>query len=305
MGGNVFQNTSGIKKEYIKPTLDKFIRELCRIFPNNSNYISNYILLGSAGKKDVSGDIDLAMSNDIIYGGDRWGISPDVINDIYNKFKKRSRTATHEQLLKRSFIVSIANKIEQESCMILTDVKGSSGGALFCIFPQFDEDGEDTGMKVQIDINFGDLDWLKFAYHSDVYENNIKGLHRTQLILALFTNKGYIFSHNYGVKNKYTQEIVATSPLQAIRLLNNLYNFELNEYILENYFKLHDFLKIKLNNDELFDIYSIYLKVLDSTRCDIPIDLQQYWIDNRDKLGLTGKFIPQNSNIFSFNIIKK
>lgn len=39
----------------------------------------------------------------------------------------------------------------------------------------------------------------------------------------------------------------------------------------------------------------IYLKILDSTRADIPDDLQVEWKKRRAKLGLTGKFLPDNS----------
>jgi hypothetical protein len=43
-----------------------------------------------------------------------------------------------------------------------------------------------------------------------------------------------------------------------------------------------------------------YLKILDSTRADIPDNLQQYWIDNKDKLGLKGKFLPDTSNLIKY-----
>ena len=221
MGGNVFGTTSGIKKEYIQSTLNRFINELCRIFPLRKEYLEGYKVLGSAGKKEVSGDIDLALSNDLVKDSKSWGISQTRVLEYYDKFAKRARTATHEQLMKRAFIVSIADIIKSESKLIEVDTKGSSNGSLFCTFPQLNEKGERVGINVQIDINFGDLDWLEFAYYSDVYEGNVKGLHRTQLMLSLFNYKGYIFSHNYGVKNKETQEIVASNPEQAIKLLSN------------------------------------------------------------------------------------
>ena len=60
-GGNVFGTTSSIKKEYILPTLEKFTSELKRIYPKINFKFST---LGSVGKKDESGDIDLGMSVD-------------------------------------------------------------------------------------------------------------------------------------------------------------------------------------------------------------------------------------------------
>ena len=296
MGGNVFGTTSGIKKEYIQSTLNRFIDELCRIFPLRKEYLEGYKVLGSAGKKEVSGDIDLALSNDLVKDSKSWGISQTRVLEYYDKFQKRARTATHEQLMKRAFIVSIADVIKSESKLIEVDTKGSSNGSLFCTFPQLNKKGERVGMNVQIDINFGDLDWLEFAYYSDVYEGNVKGLHRTQLMLSLFNYKGYIFSHNYGVKNKETQEIVASNPEQAIKLLSNEYEVEFTKDILSNFFTLMTFIQNNLKEDSN-SIFDIYLKILDSTRCDIPDPLQSYWLNNRERLGLTGKFLPETSKL--------
>ena len=296
MGGNVFGTTSGIKKEYIQSTLNGFINELCRIFPLRKEYLEGCKVLGSAGKKEVSGDIDLALSNDLVKDSESWGISQTRVLEYYDKFAKRARTATHEQLMKRAFIVSIADVIKSESELIEVDTKGSSNGSLFCTFPQLNEKGDKVGINVQIDINFGDLDWLQFAYYSDVYEGNVKGLHRTQLMLSLFNYKGYIFSHNYGVKNKETQEIVASNPEQAIKLLSNEYGVKFTKDILSNFFTLLSFIQNNLKEDSN-SIFDIYLKILDSTRCDIPDPLQSYWLDNRERLGLTGKFLPETSKL--------
>jgi hypothetical protein len=44
-------------------------------------------------------------------------------------------------------------------------------------------------------------------------------------------------------------------------------------------------------------IINIYLKILDSTRADIPYDLQDEWRARKDNLGLTGKFLPDDSKL--------
>ena len=74
---------------------------------------------------------------------------------------------------------------------------------------------------------------------------------------------------------------------------------KLTQDILDDYFKLEDFLKKNLSKEEYNSIIDRYLKILDSTRADIPENLQQYWIDNQDRLGLKGKFLPDNSNLIS------
>lgn len=295
MGGNVFGTTSGIKKEYIQSTLDRFIDELCRIFPLRKEYLEGYKVLGSAGKKDISGDIDIALSNDLVKDSKSWGICQTRILEYYDKFQKRARTATHEQLMKRAFIVSIADVIKSESELIEVDTKGSGNGTLFCTFPQFDNLNNNIGINVQIDINFGDLDWLKFANYSESYAGNVKGLHRTQLILSMFDVAGYTFSHNYGIKHKESQSIVATTPKDAIKILKNHY-IDIEEDRLYNFYKVCDIV-MKQKTEVVGKIIDTYLKILDSTRCDVPEILQEYWRENKERLGLTGKFLPKNSNL--------
>lgn len=300
MGGNVFDGSSPIKKEDIKPTLTRFIQEFVRIFPKAKGYFEGMKTLGSVGKKDTSGDIDLALDDKAFTNIRDWGLNQSEVNALYEKFKARARTATKDQLLKRAIVVLIGEKIETTSNLISVDTKGSGSGTLFCQFPQFDTKGQQLAKQVQIDINIGNLDWLQFAYYSDSYSGNVKGLHRTQLMLSLFANKGCTFSHNYGVKDKESQEILARTPKEAINLLNSLYGFELTSEILSNYFKLQDYLKEHLDKEELHSIWDRYLKILDSTRCDVPEDLQEYWLDNQDRLGLTGKFLPANSKLYAF-----
>lgn len=301
MGGLVFNGSSPIRKEDIKPTLREFVREFTSVFPGTERYLEGVKTLGSAGHKAVSGDIDLALDEKAFKNPEEWGFDPEDIKALAAAFKKRARTASDAMLVKRAVITLLAKKLNEESELIKTDTKGSGNGTLFCQFPQFDENGEMIGKWVQVDINIGDVPWLEFAYHSESYqEDNIKGLHRTQLMLSLFVEKGYVFSHNYGVKDKETNKIVAKNPEQAIELLNKEYGFNLDQNTLANYHKLQEYLRNNLDTQELNKIYDRYLKILDSTRCDIPADLQNYWLDNQDRLGLTGKFLPSSSKLYAF-----
>ena len=307
MGGFVFKesNVQSIKRENIQPTINQFIKEFIDIFPNTNNWFNPLVTLGSVGKKDISGDIDLGIDEKYLDNVLYYDLDKDEVNSLFEKFKKRARTATDYQLTKRAIIVSIANRIKNSSSSINVDVKGSGAGTLYCEFPQYDIQNNQLGYNVQIDLNFGNIEWLKFAYFSDSYTGNIKGLHRTQLMLHMFAYKGYVFSHNYGVKNRETQEIVANNPQQAIELLNKLYNIDITENILLNYNTLQEYLHNHLSIEELNGIYDIYIKTLDSTRCDIPEDLQEYWIENQNRLGLKGKFLPENSKLISYQTEKE
>jgi len=302
-GGNVFDDTISIKKEYISNTLNAFKIEFSKYFPS---ILEGYRTLGSVGKKNLSGDIDLAISSKTLFNDDgtpklnELNIDEKQYKDVFDKYKSKSRSATEEMLMLRSVLFFIAKRINEYSKDLTVDDKGSSAGTLFCKFPQFDDKGKKTNDFVQIDLNFGNLDWLTFSYYSDVYKDNVKGLHRTQLMLSLFSDAGYIFSHNYGVKNKETGQIVATNPNEAISLLNKIYGFSINTDILSNYFKLQEFLKNNLDIAKYNSIIDKYIKILDSTRADIPIDLQDYWIANKERLALKGKFLPDDSNLIKY-----
>jgi hypothetical protein len=302
MGGNVFDGTAPIKKEDIKPTLLEFFRQFKQIFPKAEPFFREMKTLGSVGKKDYSGDIDLALAGSSFDNVEDWGLDREYIMKLFEGFKKRARTATDDLLMKRAVIVAIAQKIAEADTEVIADVKGSGAGSLFLLFPQYNEKKEAVGQNVQIDINVGDVDWLEFAYYSNTYSGNVKGLHRTQLIVSLFSHKGFTFSHNYGVKSKESQEIVATTPQQAIELLNKLYKLNLDRDTIGDYFKLMESLEAGLSTQDLHAVYDTYLKILDSTRADIPQELQSYWIENQERLQLKGKFLPDDSALTKYKI---
>jgi hypothetical protein len=303
-GGNVFGTTSSIKKEYIQPTLEKFTKELKRVYPKVD---FKFNTLGSVGKKDESGDIDLALNVDQFMSKegepllDKWNLNPTEFENLFEKIRKRARSASETQSKLRTMLELIATQLEEKSQLITTDIKAAGGGSIFCNFPQFDKNGKEIFEKsVQIDINVGNIDWLSFSYYSNTYKDNVKGLHRTQLMLSMFSEAGLSFNHNRGVTDKETGELVASNPQEAIQILNDKYNINLTQDILNDYFELMDYIKNNLPKNKLNNILDRYLKILDSTRADIPLDLQDYWIKNQDRLELKGKFLPDNSNLIKY-----
>jgi hypothetical protein len=305
-GGNVFGTTSSIKKEYIQPTLKNFTTELNKIYPKVK---FDFNTLGSVGKKDESGDIDLALNVDHFMDKNgtpllsNWNIDANEFKAQYEKLKKRSRTSPDAQVKLKAMLELISTDIETKSNYIDTDSKAAGNGSIFCTFPQYNEKGEMLDDKsVQIDINVGNLDWLNFSYYSNTYKDNVKGLHRTQLIAAMFRALGKTFSHGTGVKDKETGELVASNPQEALDVLNKGFNLNLSQDVLNDYFELMDVLKKQLPEEKLNKVLDTYLRVLDSTRADIPLDIQNYWIKNQDRLGLTGKFLPDSSNLVKYKI---
>ena len=301
-GGNIFGDTSPIKKENIDPTLNVFITELSNIFPKKVASFRKFETLGSVGKKPVSGDIDLAYDIENLMPNGKpdlvgWGIDPYEFRISVEKIQKRARTATLQQSQLKAMIEFIGSKINETSDNIQVDLKQSGSGSMFCKAIQYDITGDETNKTVQVDVNIGDAKWLRFSYYSATYKGNVKGLHRTQLLVALFNHKGKMFKHAQGVLDRDTREIEAKTPEETLQLLNRLYGINLDQSTLDDYFKLMEVLRKNLAEDDLHSIYDIYLKILDSTRADIPEDLQQYWIENKERLGLKGKFLPDDSKL--------
>ena len=123
-------------------------------------------------------------------------------------------------------------------------------------------------------------------------------------MLALFTAKGKMFKHEQGVLNKETREVEASTPKEALALLNKLYNLELTQDQLNDYFELSATLEKSLSKEDYNKVMDIYLKILDRTgpSAHVPENLEKYWIENQDRLGLTGKRLPGDSNLKKYAI---
>ena len=90
MGGNVFGTTDKIKREDIKPTLLNFLKEFKRLFPKAEPHFRQMQTLGSVGKKEVSGDIDLAISNQSFDKIEDWGLDQAMYRS-YSSSSKRDQ----------------------------------------------------------------------------------------------------------------------------------------------------------------------------------------------------------------------
>lgn len=306
-GGNVFKGQTGpIRKENIEPTLDRYFAELQQVFPKKASIfnLQHFHALGSVGKKPESGDIDLAVSAaDILDQGMTaaaialWGIDPAAVDAEQQALAKRARSATAEQLRMKAFLKLLTQRINQSAPNLHCEEAKVSAGNIFGLYPQFDAQGQEIGTGVQIDWMIGDLNWLKFSYYSSAYpaESNVKGLHRTQLLLSAFQAAGLSFNHVSGVRDRATGETVASDPDAALQVLNSKLNTDITSSDAENYYTLHQKLQKELDPAVYDSMIDTYLTILDKTRADIPDDLQQTWRDRQAQLGLTGKFLPDNS----------
>lgn len=309
MGGNVFADkTSNILRENITPTLDTYFKELTALFPSKAVVFNelHFCPLGSVRKKEYSGDIDLGIDVSHLLDSNKsdeaiqaWNIDPAFVTSTFEVLKKRARTATDDDLRIKAFLKCLAEYINQHAPNLHCDVKKVTNGNLFGLYPQFDSTYQKLSRGVQIDWMVGNIDWLKFSYYSSPYpkDSNVKGLHRTQLILAAFQIANLSFNHVTGVKDKTNTKIVASTPAAALSVLSDRLGFTVSEVVAQDYYALHHLLKDNLRNGEYQALLNIYFKILDSTRADIPNNLHELWIKNRLHLGLTGKFLPDDSKL--------
>lgn len=275
MGGNVFDMTTSIEKARIVPTLTEFYKELKKVFPKASSFIDQISITGSVGKKPVSGDLDLVMDGELISPDSlpKWDIQEQDVENLVKHYQKRARTSTVPQLYRRAVLSLIGEKV---SSSIPIDLKKTGAGMLFFAFPQFEASGEQTGDYIQIDLNVGKKDWLEFSYYSDEYTGNIKGLHRTQLLAALFSVKGFTFNHGFGVKDKETNELVADNPTQALEVLNKEYNTNFTIESVKNFYTLFKEVEEKVSEEDIKKIVRSYIKRLDQAKAQVPQEVEKY-----------------------------
>jgi hypothetical protein len=281
MGGNIFKDyASPIVRENIRPTLKKYIEHLGHIFPKKSHVFKNFYPVGSVGKKAVSGDMDLALDFKHLFEGEpynatelrQYKITPSDWQAMYERIKKRARTSTDNMCKLKAFLKLLAHPIISEGMIHVANEKTTHGN-IFTLFPQYDRFGQ-VNEYVQIDWMIGNLSWLKFAYHSGE-SGSLKGMHRTQLMVAMLSNKGYTFSHLHGIKNKKTQEFVAITPSQAVNLFSDLFGkFVRDDF--HNFFSLHYFLKKYSPLGEYKEIIKSYLKILTTSKAKTPEVLEGF-----------------------------
>lgn len=296
MGGNIFDSTSSILKENIDPTLYNYFKLLSKNFPKKQHIFNDTIfsLVGSAKKKDESGDIDIAIDlTNIIKDQSEQSVNDwnlhldDVITLAYTYFK-RSRTSTYDDCFNRAVLTLISQQLETVN--IGTNIKKVTSSNIFTSFQQYNSEGP-INKWVQIDWMIGDKDLLMFSYFSKNYDQNVKGLHRTQALLAMFNVLGYSFNHTKGLVNKSNDKHYI-KPNDILKQLSLELNVDITQNMAEDYFVIHNIFKSSKYYDEWLDIY---FKILDSTRCDIPVNIQSEWLDKKSLLGLTGKFLPDDS----------
>lgn len=322
-GGNVFKGEAvgPIPLASIQPTLEEYYEELSRLFPQHTSKFADFTPLGSVGKKAKSGDIDLAVDVEELFPQGKvtdedlqsWNLDPAAWRATYEKMVKRARTAKPAEVELRAFLYEVAKYIGENSQIIKTDLKKVRPGQMFSLFPQISEAGEQQDIGVQIDWMMGNRNWLKFSYFSpDPTESQplLKGLHRTQLLLAMFLAKDHLFRHVGGVFDRETGKKVAHSPAEAMRLLGKLYGTNVSPEIFNRFESALGWLMDNASEEDRNRALDAYLTILDRTkgnketlpsgeenRCGyIPQELEDYWLQNWKRLGLKANILCKTAN---------
>tara|TARA_R110000796_G_scaffold146848_1_gene263581 strand:+ start:4842 stop:5756 length:915 start_codon:yes stop_codon:yes gene_type:complete len=286
-GGNVFKNTEydtqNIPLDNIQPTVNKFAEDLSKLFPAKSlafkNITNKNSWLGSTGKKPESGDVDLAFPIEHFFlNGEPdikgWRISEDEFNALYGKNRKRARTATDEQIQVKSMVELIVQKINSSGTDLFSSDKASGAGSIHFSFPQYTPSGEKLNSFSQFDLDIGDIDWLKFRFNSVLPKDNpqIKGLHRGQLMLAMFAVTGYTFKSGKGFIRKDNREIVAKKPQGAMEVFNSEYNppNPLTLEILGDYGKLVNYIKDNFKPEDKNSTLDMFKRALERADAYVP-----------------------------------
>jgi DNA-binding transcriptional MerR regulator len=149
-GGNVFSETGAIHRDEIQPTL----RKLAEILNKSLDEINDYVL-GSVGKAEFSGDIDLALED--LSDEDK----AQLVLDLEQKLGK-------ENVKKVGALVSVNFPIEDFNSN-KADKRARTG-------------------KVQVDLFFGDREWNKFYFHSAGDKSKFKGVHRNLMLATIAKN---------------------------------------------------------------------------------------------------------------------
>ena len=272
MGGNIFKDrATSIKAQDIEPTIQAYREFLSSVFPQKSESFKFFEPVGSAGKKPVSGDLDLAIDKGHIVESftaseiEKWGIEWDNWNTLYAKIHKRARTATQEMSKMKALLTLIAEKLKAKGIPVGDRV---TAGNIFSCFSQYGPDACTTGDMVQIDWMVGDIDWLRWSYYSPKHPT-LKGLHRTQFIVACLSAKNHTFNHFSGIKEKGTSDWTINDPKDAVRLLSKLYG-ELDISQTYKFEDLHSWLFEATSPDEYREVIVRYRGILKLAKANLP-----------------------------------
>lgn len=181
-GGNIFKDenkvpaTIRINRANVDPTL-KWLEKIVKL-PLVSNK------LGSTGKKDTSGDLDVAIDETKI-------TKDEIINRLTQWVENNKPGEKLKDWIRKSGI----------SVHFKTPING-----------------KESNGYVQTDLMFGDPTWLEFRMTGSDDASAYGGSHRAILIASIAKAKGVRFSNN-GLRDRETNELITLDPNKIAQII--------------------------------------------------------------------------------------
>lgn len=273
-------NAEPIYKDNIESTIKYFLRQFNKYTKINIDF-NTIKILGSAGKKDYSGDIDISIPKEISRQ-----LVQYLINELYNNKKKdfflnnveKKHAGIDENKKNAIAALNFGRSIgspfnfnkENRGIKLLTtvnefDFEDGMPGLVPFVVDQIGSNGEFLNKKVQLDLNFGNNEWMSFAYFYEPEESPdnrpIKGLHRNAILASLIHFLGGEWGFQKGFKKTKKDKQFSEKKTDLIAFINNKIKLNIEEKDLNSYSSILKIVK-KLNKNEREEVFNIMIKRL-------------------------------------------
>ncbi len=201
-GGNVFKGadkqpvTTRIAKENIEPSLS-FVEEILGFKLDN--------WLGTTGKKESSGDIDVSVDS-----------SKHDKKEVANKLKSWAK--------ENGYPPGEWVKLSGDNVHFKTPIRNTRGEVIHKnLKPEF----------AQLDLMFGNPRFQAWSMRGEP-GNNFKGVHRHIILASIAKAQGKKWSYKNGLVNRATNEIISQDPKEIVRTLLPGYSGNPDELSVES-----------------------------------------------------------------------
>lgn len=180
-GGNIFKDEAGtvltrrIAKADVIPTV-QWLETVTGLELTDH-------MLGTTGKKETSGDLDIAIDANEVDKN-------EFANKLAEYIKKQG--GDPKQWIKKSGI----------SVHFKTPIKG-----------------EEANGYVQADFMFGEREWMKWSMTGGREGSQLKGAHRHMILSSIAKAKGMKWSFQNGLMNRETNEVITKDPNEIAKTL--------------------------------------------------------------------------------------
>ena len=272
-------NAEPIYKDNIESTTKYFLKQFNKYTKINIDFNSIKIL-GSAGKKDYSGDIDISIPKEISRQ-----LVQYLITELYSNKKKdfflnnveKKNPGIDENRKNAIAALNFGRSVgspfnfdkKNRGIKLLTtvnefDFEDGMPGLVPFVVDQIDKNGKFLNKKAQLDLNFGNNEWMSFAYFYEPEESPdnrpIKGLHRNAILASLIQSYGGEWGFQKGFK-KIKNSAFSEEKTDLIAFLKDKIKLNIEEKDLNSYSSILNIIK-QLNKNKRKQIFDIMIKRL-------------------------------------------